>query len=161
MRILSVDPGYERVGIAIIECGIGKKETLIFSDCIVTDRALPHSQRLSIIYNHIEEVIHTYAPNTLAIETLFFNSNQKTVMKVSESRGVIIVCAAKNNLTVHEYTPIQIKVAVTGYGRSDKKGVTAMVKQLLTITKEIAYDDEYDAIAVGLTCAAITRSGLS
>ena len=89
-----------------------------------------------------------------AIETLFFTTNQKTVMRVSEARGVILYQAALHNLPIYEYTPLQIKIAISGYGRGDKKQITQMIKQLIVCEKEIKHDDEYDAIAVALTCFA-------
>jgi len=87
----------------------------------------------------------------MAIENLFFNSNQKTALKVSEARGIIMYQALSGGLKVFEYTPLQIKIAITGYGRGDKKQVTDMLHHLIKIDKKIKYDDEYDAIAVGLT----------
>ncbi|MFT5180122.1 MAG: crossover junction endodeoxyribonuclease RuvC [Candidatus Paceibacteria bacterium] len=150
MKILGIDPGYERVGIAIIEKEDGK-ENLLYSDCFKTSAKLPHEERLALISGKIESVIVQYSPDALAIEKLFFGSNQKTAMKVSEARGVVINECSSRGMKVFEYTPIQIKVAVTGYGRSDKAGVIKMVPNLIKINKEIKYDDEYDAIATGLT----------
>jgi len=93
----------------------------------------------------------------MAIEKLFFTTNQKTVMGVSEARGVIMYQALLNKIPVFEYTPLQIKIAITGYGRGDKKQIIAMLQHLIKIEKEIKYDDEYDAIAVGLTHLACTK----
>ena len=157
MIVIAIDPGYERLGVAILEKGTGK-ETLIFSDCLKTDPKLPHEERLKIIGTGINSLIKKYEPEALAIETLFFKTNAKTAMKVSEARGVILYEAAKNNLKVSEFTPLQIKVAVTGYGKSDKDQVTMMVQKLIKITAPIKYDDEYDAIAVGLTFFAYSRA---
>ncbi len=158
MRILGIDPGYERVGIAILEKNNGdKKETLIHSECFKTTSSLPHHERLVLIGNHIKKVINEHRPQVLGIETLFFNNNQKTAMLVSEARGVILYEASQAGLTVHEYTPLQIKIAVTGYGRGTKDQVTDMVGRLVDIKKEIQHDDEFDAIAVALTCFASTR----
>lgn len=156
MRIISIDPGYERLGIAVLEKGKGKEE-LIFSECFITSTKEKHEDRLRLIGEEIEKVIKKYEPEAMGIETLFFKTNAKTAMKVSEARGVIMYEAAKNNLKVLEYTPLQIKVAVTGYGKSDKEQVTEMVKKLIKITQPIKYDDEYDAIAVGLTFFASYR----
>ncbi|MFC1802047.1 crossover junction endodeoxyribonuclease RuvC [Patescibacteria group bacterium] len=151
MRVLSIDPGYERVGIAIIEKEKNQKEKLIYSDCFKTSVKEPFYQRMLQIGDEIEKIIDQYSPNKIAIETLFFNTNQKTAMKVSETRGTIIYQALKKDLDVFEFTPLQIKTAITGYGRGDKNQVTAMVKNLIKIEKDIKYDDEFDAIAVGLT----------
>jgi len=157
MKIISIDPGYERLGVAILEKTTGK-ETLVFSDCLKTDSKLPHEERLKIIGEGIDSLIKKYQPEVMAIETLFFKTNAKTAMKVSEARGVMLYEASINNLRVAEFTPLQIKVAVTGYGKSDKGQVTEMVKKLIKIPTLLKYDDEYDAIAVGLTYFACSRT---
>jgi crossover junction endodeoxyribonuclease RuvC len=159
MTILSIDPGYERVGIAVLEkssTGSGGEE-LIYSDCFKTSKELPFIERLKLVGQEVERVIKEYKPEAFAIEKLFFNTNQKTATNVSEVRGAVIYIALKNKLKVFEYTPLQIKVAVAGDGHGDKEQVIAMVKNLIKIEKEIKYDDEYDAIAVGLTCFASER----
>jgi len=155
MRILAIDPGYERVGIAILEKNPrDKKETLLYSDCFKTSAKLAFVTRLAQIGEEIGRLIDEYQPQALAIETLFFSNNQKTAMRVSEARGVIIYTMASRGFPVHEYTPLQIKIAVTGHGKSDKRQVIAMAPRLIDIKKEISHDDEYDAIAIGLTCMA-------
>lgn len=157
MKIVSIDPGYERIGIAVLEKSIltKNKEVLIYSDCFLTSAKKDFPARLFMIGLEIERIIQTYQPTVLVMESLFFNSNQKTVMLVSETKGMIKYVALKNNLPVFEYTPLQIKIAVTGYGRSDKQQVIMMIKKLIFIDKKIKYDDEYDAIATGLTYFAI------
>ncbi len=150
MRIISIDPGYERLGIAIIEKG-NSKEELLFSECFKTSPKISHNERLKLIGQEIENVIEKFKPEALSVETLFFKNNQKTGMKVSEARGVILYVASVKGLEVKEFSPMDIKIAVTGYGMSDKEQVIFMVKKLIKINKEIKYDDEYDAIAVGLT----------
>lgn len=157
MRIIAIDPGYERLGIAIIERLPRQKETLLYSDCFKTSSKLPHHERLGLIGSEIARIISEHAPQALCLENLFFSSNKKSAITVAEARGVILYQAAANKLPVYEYGPGQIKVAVTGYGASDKEQVIAMVPRLIKIDKEIRYDDEYDAIAVGLTCFAIER----
>jgi crossover junction endodeoxyribonuclease RuvC len=157
MKIISIDPGYERLGVAILEKTTGH-ETLIFSNCLKTSAKIPHEERLKIIGNEVGKLITEYKPKAMAIETLFFKTNAKTAMKVSEARGVMLYEAAKNGLEVKEFTPLQIKIAVTGYGKSEKEQVTSMVKKLIKIPKELKYDDEYDAIAVGLTYFATINS---
>jgi crossover junction endodeoxyribonuclease RuvC len=159
MRIISIDPGYEKIGIAILEKNKGdKKESLVFSECFKTKSSLPEHKRLKLIGQRVSEVIKKFNPEALAIEKLFFNTNQTTVMLVSEARGVIIYEASLKNLEIFEYTPLQIKIATTGYGRGDKKQVIAMVLKLIDIKKEIKEDDEYDAIAAGLTFFACNNS---
>jgi crossover junction endodeoxyribonuclease RuvC len=157
MKIIAIDPGYERLGIAILEKGTGK-ESLVFSECFITSTKEKHENRLKLIGLEIERIIKKYQPEAMGIETLFFKTNAKTAMKVSEARGIMLYEAAKNNLKVLEFTPLQIKVAVTGYGKSDKDQVTEMVKRLIKITEPIKYDDEYDAIAVGLTFFACYKT---
>lgn len=156
MKIIAIDPGYERVGIAILEKENGK-ESLLFSECFKTLASESNQERLRQIGNEICFLIKKHQPEIMGIENLFFKTNAKTAMKVSEARGVMLYEAAKNNLKIAEFTPLQIKVAVTGYGKSDKEQVKEMVKRLIKINKVIKYDDEYDAIAVGLTLFASYR----
>lgn len=157
MYILSVDPGFERIGIAIIEKDGNGKEMLVYSECFKTSAKLPFYERILLIGQKIENVVEQYNPVALAIEKLFFTTNQKTVMGVAEARGVIIYSAVKHGLQIFEYTPPQIKIAVTGYGKSDKSAVMSMVPKLIKIEKIIKSDDELDAIAIGLTCFACER----
>lgn len=157
IKILSIDPGYERVGIAVVE-KVGREEELIYSTCFKTSAEIPFTERLELIGSEVEKIIKKFEPKAFAIEKLFFNTNQKTATMVSEVRGALIYTALKNKLKVFEYTPLQIKVAVCGDGHGDKEQVIAMVKNLIQIEKEIKYDDEYDAIAVGLTCFASERN---
>lgn len=161
MKILSIDPGFERVGIAIIEKTSLKKDILVYSECFKTSAKIPFNERLKNIGIEIEKIIKKYKPKILAIEKLYFTTNQKTVMGVSEARGVIIYIASKNNLSVYEYTPPQIKVAVTGYGKASKEMIMSMVPKLIDIKTNINSDDEIDAIAVGLTCLACEGFRLS
>lgn len=152
MRILAVDPGYERLGIAVIEkTPDSRKERLVYSDCFKTPSSLPHHERLRMVGGEIERVAAEFSPQALAIETLFFSTNRKTAMNVSEARGVILYAAAKCGLAIHEYSPADIKIAVSGYGRSGKQELMKMVPLLIVIDKAIRHDDEYDAIAAGLT----------
>ena len=160
MRIISIDPGYERMGVAILDKN-GPKEELIFSECFKTSAKIPHEERLKLIGGEVELVIKKYEPKAMAIENLFFKTNAKTAMHVAEARGVMLYEASKNNLEVREFTPIAIKVAVTGYGKSEKTQVTEMVKRLVKINKDIKYDDEFDAIAVGLTYFATQKNVVS
>lgn len=155
MKILGIDPGFERIGIAVIEKD--SKETLLYSDCFKTDAQLAFSERLVLIGNEIERVIKTYSPDILAIETLYFTNNQKTALKVSEARGVITFIATQKGLSLREYTPLQIKDAIVGYGRGTKDQVAHMIHQLITVPDKKMIDDEYDAIAVALTCSACER----
>lgn len=149
MRILGIDPGYDRIGIAIIEDKI-----LLHSECFVTSRDDNFHTRLKEIGKKIHEIIKKYSPDIMAIESLFITKNQKTAMKVAESRGVISYEASLLNIPIHEYSPPQIKVAVTGHGGSDKSQIIKMIPLLIKTKNKKAQDDEYDAIAVALTCQA-------
>lgn len=153
MKIVAIDPGYERVGIAVLESNT-PKELVLYSDCFQTDKKDLFPQRLFQIGREVERIITLYSPDAVALEQLFFNTNQKTAMHVAEVRGALLYIAQKNNRAVYEYTPLQIKMAILGYGRGEKRQVMSMVERLVTITKDIRYDDEYDAIAIGLTCLA-------
>lgn len=150
MRILAIDPGYEKMGVAILEKNAGK-EILLFSECFKTKRSDAVEIRLCQLGQEIERVIEEYKPTALSIEKLYFTDNQKTAMRVAEARGVIVYESVRAGLSIKEYTPLEVKVAVTGYGRSDKAQVKFMVEKLVKVTKKIKEDDEYDAIALGLT----------
>lgn len=157
MKILALDPGYDRLGIAVMEHK-DKKEFLIFSDCILTDKKTELADRIHHIGVSIQFLLDKYKPDAVAIETLFFNKNIKTAIGVAEVRGVAVFLSRKAGCVVFEYGPQEIKVAVTGYGKSDKCAVINMVKRLIKNAPEKAYDDEYDAIAVGITALAQNRS---
>ena len=157
MKILAIDPGFERIGIAVIEKTLKAKHLLIYSNCFKTSSKIPFHARLTLIGNEVEKVIKKYKPEALAIEKLYFTTNQKTVMGVSEARGVIIYSCSKNGLSIFEYTPPQIKVAVTGYGKASKDMVMSMVPKLIDIKKDINSDDELDAIAIGITALACEK----
>jgi crossover junction endodeoxyribonuclease RuvC len=157
MKILSIDPGYERLGIAVLEKSPKGKEILLYSECFKTSAKIPHHERLTLIGNKIKEVIKKYSPEALATEKLFFSKNQKTALLVAEARGVILYSASSLGLQVFEYTPASIKIAVTGYGRSEKRQIIEMVKKLITVPEGKNSDDEFDAIAIGLTHFAINH----
>jgi crossover junction endodeoxyribonuclease RuvC len=156
MRVLAFDPGYERLGVAVVEKVKGK-ETLLFSDCIRTSAKLQFSERLKELGSSAETFIHTWEPDCIALESLYFETNAKTAMNVAAVRGALLYIAALHALPAHEYTPLQVKVAVTGHGRSDKGAIAAMVPRLLSLTPGKRLDDELDAIAVGITCLASQR----
>ena len=157
MRILGIDPGYERLGIAVIEKS-GSKETLIHSECFQTPKEYTFHKRLGMLGEALTRVITQHHPEHLAIENVYFNTNQKTAMDVAAVRGVVLYLGVHHTLETFEYTPPQIKTAVAGNGRADKKDVIAMVHNLIAIDKTIRLDDEYDAIAVALTHSAIHRT---
>lgn len=156
MRVLSIDPGYDRLGVAVLEKTNGS-ETLLHSSCIETDKTEPLPRRLHTVGQAVHTLIVAHQPDAVAIETLFFNKNQTTAMGVAQARGIILYLAQAADCAVYEYGPQEIKIAVTGYGKSDKAAVIAMTKRLISNAPERALDDEYDAIAVGITCLAHYR----
>ncbi len=158
MKILGIDPGYDRVGIAVIEKLPKIKEVLLYSECLQTSSKDDFYDRLRQVGTKIAEVVEKYSPDALAIESLFITKNQKTAMRVAEARGVIAYEACRKNIPVFEYTPLQIKIAVTGHGGSDKTQVMKMIPLLVKIASKKTHDDEYDAIAVALTCLASERN---
>lgn len=152
--ILGVDPGYGRVGIAVLQKS-NSGESLLHSECFETSQKISHSERLLLISGRVAEIMKKYSPDKIAVETLLWSKNKKTALQVAEARGVILLEAAKQGVLICEYNPNQIKLAVTGYGKSDKKQVIDMVERLVKIDARKKHDDEYDAIAACLTCAAI------
>ena len=182
MRILGIDPGFERLGIAVLEraasaksYGAPKKERIIFSECFKTSAKLDFSERLRLIGGEVKKIIKEYRPEVLAIETLFLNTNQKTAMRVAEARGAVVYEAALAGLRIFETTPLQIKVATTGYGRANKEQVKKMVEILVNnpvrsrardkvasptdrgAATSNGTDDELDAVAIALTAFAHIR----
>ena len=155
--MLAFDPGYDRLGVAVIERVEGP-ETLLYSACVSTSRTDTMPDRLKVLGEAVEALLKTYAPDIVALETLFFNKNIKTGIAVAEVRGVILYLARHYGCSVMEFGPQEIKVAVTGYGKSDKSAVISMVKRLITNVPGDALDDEYDAIAVGITACAHARN---
>lgn len=158
MRILGIDPGFERLGIAVIERMPGQKEEVLFSECFKTSAKLGFAERLCIIGQRVREMIKKYQPEVLSIETLFMTTNQKTAMRVAEARGAILYEAAQAELRIFEATPGQIKIATTGSGSADKAQIIKMVKILTKIDPAKESDDELDAIAIALTALAHLKS---
>jgi len=158
MRILAIDPGYERLGLAILEKDRKTgKETWVYSETFKTLSVDEFVDRLHSIGNHVASIIDIYKPEKCAIENLFLSNNQKTAMRVSETRGALLLVAKQGGLEVHEFTPLQIKTAVGGHGKADKKSVIDMTQKLIKIPDGKRLDDEYDAIACGLTFFAYYR----
>lgn len=154
-RILGIDPGFERLGVAILEKSKNNsKEFVLFSECFKTSAKLEFSERLNLIGEEVRKIIKEYKPEVLAIETLFLNTNQKTVMRVAEARGVVVYEASRAQMKIFEASPPQIKIATTGYGRASKEQIIKMVKILVKIDNSKKSDDELDAIAIALTALA-------
>ena len=153
-RILGIDPGFDRLGVCVLEKE-GSVEALLFSTCIVTSKKDSFEERLATIATELTLILKKYTPTELAIEKLFLANNQRTVMNVSEARGVLLYICHINGLSVHEYSPPQIKVAVTGYGKATKNDIALMVPKILKTSLAVnLLDDELDAIAIALTHSA-------
>ena len=149
MRILGIDPGFAITGYSVIDY-VGNKFKLVTSGAILTEAHTSFPLRLEKIYNELEELIKTYKPESMAIEELFFNNNAKTAINVAQARGVILVVAKLNNLPIYEYTPLQVKQAVVGYGRADKIQVQRMVKMILNEENLPKLDDTTDSMAMAI-----------
>jgi crossover junction endodeoxyribonuclease RuvC len=151
MMILGVDPGYDRVGWALVDTS-PKIHAHAFGS-IQTSKNTAPEERLLDVYTDIMTVFTTYKPDCVAIEDLFFTNNAKTVIPVGQARGVIMLACAQNKKPIYSYTPSAIKRAIAGYGRADKKQVEKMVQSSLNIKSMPTLDDTTDALAVGLTHA--------
>ncbi len=149
MRILGIDPGYAILGWGVIDV-VGNKFSVVDYGSILTDTKMDMPSRLQVLYNGLTELIHKYKPDDASIEQLFFNSNAKTAILVGEARGVAVLACANGNLNIGEYTPLQIKQALVGYGRADKKQVQYMVKTMLNLKSVPKPDDTADALAAAI-----------
>lgn len=156
MIVLAIDPGFGRCGVAVIK-GSGSKGELHYSACIETSPKSKFSERLLEVGTEITRLIDTHKPDTVAIEELYFTNNAKTAIHVAEVRGMLIYLTASRGIDLVEYNPLAIKIALTGYGRASKEQVTLMVEKLITLPNKAMLDDEYDAIALGLTALAGER----
>jgi crossover junction endodeoxyribonuclease RuvC len=152
MRILGIDPGIGRCGWGVVEFQNAKLK-MLDCGCIETSPKKTVEKRLEEIYSEITRLIKTYSPDTLAIEELFFNTNAKTAFVVGQARGVILLAAAENNLKIGIYTPLQVKLSLTGYGRAEKPQVGQMVKTLLKLKEIPKPDDTADGLAIAITHA--------
>lgn len=149
MIILGIDPGYAIVGWGVLEYNAGKFKTVAYGS-IVTPAGMEPALRLAEIHRGMNDIIDKYKPDQMAVEELFFNTNSKTAIMVAEARGVILVAAKLKGVEIYEYTPLQVKQAVVGYGRADKKQVISMVTSLLNLPKPPKPDDTADALAIAM-----------
>ncbi len=149
MRILGIDPGYGITGYSIIDY-IGNKFKLIASGAIKTEAKMSFPLRLSEIFTDLNKIIDEYLPDAISVEELFFNNNVKTAINVAQARGVILVVGCQRGIPTYEYTPLQVKQAVVGYGRADKMQVQKMVKTLLNVEKLPKLDDITDSMAIAI-----------
>lgn len=156
MIILGIDPGIARMGWALINKE-GQKVTALDYGCFETEKDIPAPQRLKLVYDKVKELIAEFHPTEFAIEDLFFKNNAKTAFVVGQARGVMLLAAAEANLNPTVYTPLQIKMALTGYGHAEKRQVGQMVKTILKLPSVPTPDDTADAVAIALTHAFTIR----
>lgn len=162
MVILGIDPGTATTGFAIIQGQRGgQKPKVIDFGCIITEKTQDNGKRLDIIYKEVSSLIKKHKPELMAIESLYFFKNLKTVMPVSQAKGVVLLAAAQKNIPAFEFTPLQVKMSVVGYGRAEKKQVQKMTQELLDLSdfnlkeKSRKRDDAADALAIAL-CGLIS-----
>ena len=149
MIILGIDPGIAIVGWGVLEYS-GNKFKVLGYGSVQTPSTMATEDRLCAVFRELKDIINKYKPDHMAIEELFWNTNQKTGIRVSEARGVILLCGKLHGLEIHEYTPLQVKQAVVGYGRAEKKQVISMVTMLLGLQKPPKPDDTADALAIAI-----------
>lgn len=155
MRILGIDPGIAIMGYGIVDFN-NNKAKVIENGVVTTSPSTRTPERLKILYDNLNDIIREFQPDEFAIEELFFNQNVKTAITVGHARGVQILCAADNKLPIYEYTPLQIKQAITGYGRATKPQMQKMVTTLLNLKEIPKPDDAADALAIAL-CHALSQ----
>lgn len=155
MRILGIDPGTGIVGFGVIEADSRNKVTLVDAGIIRTPVKQEDSLRLATIYDELTELITQHKPDVMSVEKLFFAQNVTTAMSVSQARGVVLLAGVKNGVELFEYTPLQIKQALTGYGRADKKQIQEMVRVVLGLKETPKPDDCADALAAAI-CHSMT-----
>ena len=156
MRILGIDPGYAIPGYSIIDY-VGNRFNLVSSGAVLTDKNLSFPLRLTKIYDDVSTLIDTYKPDAISVAALFFDNNAKTAINVAQARGVVLIVGCKKNVPTYEYTPLQIKQSVTGYGRADKLQVQKMIKSILNVEKLPKLDDTTDSMAAAICHAHSSR----
>ena len=149
MRVFSIDPGYAIVGCGVVDCVKGRYHMVDYG-AITTPAGMEMGQRLATIYDQLTVALEKYQPEAVAIEQLFATHNQTTVMGVAQARGVILLCCQQHRLPVYEYTPMQVKMAVVGYGVAEKKQVMEMTRNLLNLREVPKPDDAADALAIAI-----------
>ncbi len=158
MRIIGIDPGYAIVGFGIIEYDNGRFKTVDYG-AITTEAGTDFNIRLRTIYQDVCQILDIYEPESLAIEKLYFQNNQKTAIDVAEARGVILLAASQRNILIREYTPLEVKKSITGYGQAVKRQVQEMTKRVLKLSEIPKPDDTADALAIAV-CHAHTDNSL-
>lgn len=149
MVVLGIDPGYAIVGYGAVNYVNNKYQPLGFG-AVITEANMPFNQRLCTIYDRITEIINKCKPDAMAIEKLYFQNNQKTAINVAQARGVVLLAAEKCSVEVFEYTPLQVKTTVTGYGQAKKPQVMEMTRRLLKLPEVPKPDDTADALAIAI-----------
>ena len=149
MRILGIDPGLAIVGYGIIDL-VGSEISLVEYGVINTTADTPFTDRLDIIYKELDDLIKEFNPDDMVLEELFFHKNQKTIINVAQARGIEILCGIHNNLPIYEYTPLEVKMAITGYGRAQKRQMQESLKIYLNLSDIPKPDDAADRIAVAI-----------
>jgi len=157
--IMGIDPGIAIVGYGVVEYKDGRFKTLAYG-AITTPAHTPVECRLKQVYDDLDRLIKKYRPAHMAVEELFFTNNQKTAISVAQARGVILLAAMNNSVEIHEYTPLQVKQSVVGYGRATKAQIMTMVKILLNLERAPRLDDTADALAIAICHAHSNMSGL-
>ena len=157
MVVLGIDPGYAIVGWGIIDYTANRFSVIDYG-AVTTEAKTPFNERLEAVYDGVEDIIKRYKPSALAIEKLFYNTNAKTVIDVAQARGVINLAAVKNGVPIFEYTPLQVKQSVVGYGRAEKKQVQEMTRVILKLEKIPKPDDTADALAMAICHAHASGS---
>ncbi|MCI5840000.1 MAG: crossover junction endodeoxyribonuclease RuvC [Peptoniphilaceae bacterium] len=156
MRIIGIDPGIAIMGYGIVDL-IGNRLKVIEYGVVTTSSSTDTPKRLEILYQNLDDIIKEFNPDEYAIEELFFNQNVKTAITVGHARGIQVLCAQKNNLPIYEYTPLQIKQSITGYGRAIKKQMQLSIKTILNLSKTPTPDDAADALCVAV-CHAFSQN---
>lgn len=149
MIVIGIDPGTATTGFGIIKKTRGENKVVDFG-CIITKPGMPDAERLKILSNELNKLLKKHQPKVMAVENIFFFKNLKTVMPVSQAKGVILLAAAKKKIPVYEFSPLQVKMAVTGYGKAEKKQVQKMVFNLLNLKEIPKQDDAADALGIAL-----------
>jgi len=157
MRIIGIDPGTGILGFGVVDFAPGKAPKMIDAGVVSTPAHTPLTERLLDIFNSLTEIIKSTKPDAMSIEKLFFAQNVTTAISVAEARGVVILTAAQNDLPIFEYTPLQIKQTLTGYGRAEKKQVQEMVRIHLNLKEIPKPDDAADALAAAITHDLMNR----
>lgn len=158
MLALGIDPGTAICGYGLVEIQGSRLKAVHYGAVLTSPRSEP-AERLQIIYNELDNLIKVYKPDVMGVEELFFNKNVKTVMAVGQARGVVLLAAARNNIRIEEYTPLQVKQSVVGYGKATKEQVMYMTQRLLNLIDKPKPDDVADALAIAVCTVHSVKSG--